>query len=281
MLRSPSGCFHSFAVEFMATLNFKSTGSGKPVVALHGYGSTLFSWRFLPPALPNRRVVRIDLPGHGGSAARPDGRYALSDHARQVINFIEVEDFGEFDLIGHSLGGGVALSIVAELSTRKVSPIKSLTLVDSVALPQSLPWFLGLARVPGLGSFLLSALRRQTIAAALRTAFYDPRRVTEEMLQVYARNLMTREGRQAQIRTARQIFPNDLLSLIESYHRVKLPTLLIWGKQDAIVPPWIGVALNGLIAGSKLVLIDDCGHIPQEERPDVAISAIAEFLSTV
>jgi pimeloyl-ACP methyl ester carboxylesterase len=262
----------------MATLNFESTGSGKPVVALHGYGSTLFSWRFLPPALPNRRVVRIDLPGHGGSAARPDGRYALSDHAQQVINFIEGEDFGEFDLIGHSLGGGVALSIVAELSTRKVSPIKSLTLVDSVALPQSLPWFLGLARVPGLGSFLLSALRRQTIAAALRTAFYDPRRVTEEMLQVYARNLVTREGRQAQIRTARQIFPNDLLSLIESYHRVKLPTLLIWGKQDAIVPPWIGVALNGLIAGSKLVLIDDCGHIPQEERPDVAISAIAEFL---
>ena len=181
----------------MATLNFESTGSGKPVVALHGYGSTLFSWRFLPPALPNRRVVRIDLPGHGGSAARPDGRYALSDHAQQVINFIEGEDFGEFDLIGHSLGGGVALSIVAELSTRKVSPIKSLTLVDSVALPQSLPWFLGLARVPGLGSFLLSALRRQTIAAALRTAFYDPRRVTEEMLQVYARNLVTREGRQA------------------------------------------------------------------------------------
>jgi pimeloyl-ACP methyl ester carboxylesterase len=225
--------------------------------------------------------LRIDLPGHGRSAARPDGRYAISDHAQQVIDFIEGENLEEFDLIGHSLGGGVALRIVDELSTRKVSPVKTLTLVDSVALPQSLPWFLALARVPGVGSFLLSLLPRLTIASALRTAFYDPRLVTEEMLRVYARNLVTREGRQAQLSTARQLFPDDVLSLIESYHRVRLPTLLIWGKQDAIVPPWIGVALNGLIAGSKLVLIDDCGHIPQEERPDVAISAIAEFLSTV
>ena len=123
--------------------------------------------------------------------------------------------------------------------------------------------------------------RRHWLSSALRTAFYDPRRVTEERLRVYARNLVTREGRQAQLSTARQLFPDDFLSLIEGYHRVRLPTLLIWGKQDAIVPPWVGVALNGLIAGSKLVLIDDCGHIPQEERPDVAISAIAEFLSTV
>jgi pimeloyl-ACP methyl ester carboxylesterase len=266
----------------MPALSFESTGSGRPVVALHGYGASLFSWRHLPPALPDRKVVRIDLPGHGGSPARTDGRYALSDHARLIIDFIEEQSLGEFDLIGHSIGGGVALMIAIELSERRGNPIKSLTLVDSVALPQSLPWFLALARMPGVGSFLLSLLpARLIVGVVLRAAFYDRRRITEEMLQVYARNLATREGRQALLATARQMIPDDLPSLIESYHRLRLPTLLIWGKQDAIVPPAIGIALNIFIAGSKLILIDDCGHIPQEERPDVAISAIADFLSTV
>jgi pimeloyl-ACP methyl ester carboxylesterase len=266
----------------MVALNFESTGSGKPVVALHGYGASLFSWRYLPAALPHRRVVRIDLPGHGGSPARTDNRYALSDHARLVINFIEDNGLGEFDLIGHSMGGGVALMIATELSERRVTPIKSLTLVDSIALPQNLPWFLALARMPGVGSLLLSLLpARLIVGAILRTAFYDHRRITEEMLQVYRRNLATRERRQALLATARQMIPDDLPSLIEGYHRLRLPTLLIWGKQDAIVPPGIGVALNALITGSKLILIDDCGHIPQEERPDIAISAIADFLSTV
>jgi pimeloyl-ACP methyl ester carboxylesterase len=126
----------------MFALNFESTGSGRPVVALHGYGASLFSWRHLPPALPDRKVIRIDLPGHGGSPARMDGRYTLSDHARLIIDFIEEQGLGEFDLIGHSIGGGVALMIAIELSERRGNSIKSLTLVDSIALPQSLPWFL-------------------------------------------------------------------------------------------------------------------------------------------
>jgi pimeloyl-ACP methyl ester carboxylesterase len=188
----------------------------------------------------------------------------------------------EFDLIGHSLGGGVALMTALDLAERRPDAIGRLILVDSVALPQPLPWFLKLARTSRGGPLLISHLpARLIVRAVLRAAFYDRRRITKEMAQVYAQNLATAEGRHALIETARQIIPDDLAGLIARYHSLRLPTLLIWGKHDRIVPPAIGITLNTLVEGSKLLIIEGCGHVPQEERPEVAIPAIAEFLANI
>lgn len=266
----------------MTGLNFISTGSGQPVVALHGYGASLFSWRGLPGALPDRRVVLVDLAGHGGSAARLDGRYSLADHAAQLVDFIAEQHIETFDLIGHSLGGGVALMAALDLAERRPGSVRSLTLVDSLALPQPIPWFLKLARLPLGGPLLISHLpARWIVATILRAAFHDRRRITEEMIQAYAANLATSQGRRALIETARQIIPSDLPRLVARYRSLRLPALLIWGEQDLIVPPAIGIALNVLIEGSKLFLIENCGHVPQEERPDIALPAIADFLVSV
>lgn len=251
-------------------------------MALHGYGASLFSWRYLPHALPDRRVIRIDFPGHGRSPPRPDNRYRLADLAQTVLEFIESHGLEDFDLVGHSMGGGVALMIAVDFMQKRRNSIRSLTLVDSLALAQKTPWFLWPAFSPRLGSFLTSNLPPRLIVwAVLHFAFYDRRRITEEMVRTYAKNLESEEGRHALLETARRMVPDDLAETIEKYTQLTLPVLLIWGREDKIVPPAIGIALNTLIQGSTLIFIDDCGHVPQEERPDVTLPAIAEFLSRV
>ncbi|MGH6793957.1 MAG: alpha/beta fold hydrolase [Methylocella sp.] len=162
----------------MLSLNFESTGSGKPILALHGYGASLYSWRYLPPAVPDRRVIRIDMPGHGGSPAPADGRYGLAGHAAKVIDFIEEQKLEEFDLIGHSFGGGVALMIAFDLIERRPGSISSLTLLGSLALPQRLPGFMKVASVPWIGPALLSHLpARLIVGAVMRSVFYDRHRI--------------------------------------------------------------------------------------------------------
>lgn len=266
----------------MIPLNFESSGSGRPLLALHGYGASLFSWRHLPLALPDRRVIRIDFPGHGRSPPRLDNCYRLADHARAALEFIESQGLEDFDLVGHSMGGGVALMIAVDFMERRRMSIRSLTLIDSLALPQQTPWLLQQAFSPRLGSFLTSLLPpRLIVRAVLRFAFYDGRRITGEMVRAYAKNLESEENRHALLETARQMIPDDLVEMVEKYRQLTLPALLIWGGRDKIVPPVIGRKLNALIQGSKLILIDDCGHIPQEERPDVTLRTIAEFLSRV
>lgn len=266
----------------MTSLHFESTGSGKPILALHGYGASLYSWRHLPPAVPDRRVIRVDLPGHGGSPAPADGRYGLADHAAKIIDFIAELKLEQFDLIGHSFGGGVALMIALEFMERRPGSVSSLTLLDSLALPQRLPGFLMLANVPWIGPELLAHLpARWMVGVVLRSVFHDRRRITEEAIDVYARNLATKERRRALLETARHIIPGNLPRLIARYHQLKQPTLLIWGKQDKIVRPSTAVTLNVFIEGSKLIMIDDCGHAPQEERPEITMPAIRDFLATL
>lgn len=264
----------------VTSLHFESSGSGRPVLALHGYGATLFSWRHLPKGLPDRRVIRVDLAGHGGSPPRADRRYSLADHAAQIIAFIAEQNLAEFDLIGHSLGGGVALMIALDFAKRQPHAIGRLVLVDSVALPQPLPLLMKLIRAPLASVVLFSRLPgRMIVRAVSPAAYYNRRCITKEMIHAYAQNLATAGGRRAMIETARQIIPDDMPGLIARYHSLRLPTLLIWGRQDRVVSPAIGITLNTLIAGSKLILIEDCGHVPQEERPEIVISAIADFLA--
>lgn len=267
----------------MTSLHFESTGSGKPILALHGYGASLFSWRHLPPAVPDRRVIRVDLPGHGGSPASANGRYGLADHAAKIIDFIDEQKLEEFDLIGHSFGGGVALLIAIDFMKRRAGSISSLTLLDSLALPQPLPGFIRAANVlPWIGPELLAHLpARLMVGMVLRSVFHDRRRITKGAIDIYARNLATNEGRLALLETARNIIPDDVPRLIERYRHLKQPTLLIWGRKDKIVRPSTAITLNTFIEGSKLIMIDDCGHAPQEERPEIVMPAIRDFLATL
>lgn len=264
----------------MTFLHFEATGAGRPVLALHGFGGSLFSWRHLPAALPGRRVIRVDLPGHGGSPPLPGRACGPVEHSALLAEFIEEHGLEGVDLIGHSFGGGVALLAALDLNERRPGAVGSLILVDSLALPQPLPLFMQPVKAPRLASLALSLTPpRWIVGAVLRALFHEPSRIERSAVEAYARNFATSESRRALIETALRMIPDDLPDIVARYETLRLPTLLIWGRHDWVVPLRIGQALETMIEEAKLCVIDDCGHVPQEERPEETLPLIAEFLA--
>ena len=154
-----------------------------------------------------------------------------SPTAAKIIDFIAEQKLDEFDLIGHSFGGGVALMIALDFMKRRPGSVSSLILLDSLALPQRLPGFIMVANIPKIGPAVLPLLpARLMVGAVLRSVFHDRRRITEEAIDIYARNLATKERRHALPETTRHIIPDDVLRLVERYHRLKQPNSLDLGQ---------------------------------------------------
>ena len=141
-------------------INYYETGQGPPVILLHGFGASAYAWRFLGPALAgDHRVFTLDLKGYGLSAKPEDGKYAISDQADMVAEFIRTRDLHDLVVIGHSMGGGVTLMTYFEVREDDPARIKKLVLIDSAGYPEKMPWFIWLAKAPvfaSVGSKLVS-----------------------------------------------------------------------------------------------------------------------------
>jgi pimeloyl-ACP methyl ester carboxylesterase len=260
-------------------LHFESHGSGEPVLCIHGFGASLYSWRHLAPALARtHRVVLLDLDGFGKSPKPADGKYSIHDHVRRVSEFIRAHDLSGVTLVGHSFGGGVALLVALRLRADAKYAPKRLVLVDNIAYRQHLPLFVRMLQSP-IGSLALRALPATAlIRHVLKLAYFDDERITPEAVAEYARALDMPGGREAMARTAKGMIPPDIDDLTPRYRDIAIPTLILWGRQDAIVPLAIGERLHRAIADSELVVVERCGHIPHEECPDEAVRAVIDFM---
>jgi pimeloyl-ACP methyl ester carboxylesterase len=256
-------------------------GSGKPTIMLHGYGTTQFTWRNLVPVLAAQRELwLVDLKGHGGSACPLDGKYALQDQVELIYRLIVENDLRQLTLIGHSMGGGVALLVALKLVADGKNRLSSLVLIDGIAFPQRLPLFIRLAAWPLLGPLVLACVPvKLLVRMVLRTAFLDRRKIERQAIDAYAVNLRSHEHRQALIDTARLLVPEYLKYEIRQYSSITVPALIIWGQQDRVVPPGVGARLNTVLANSHYIVVENCGHIPQEERPEAILEPIAKFLA--
>jgi pimeloyl-ACP methyl ester carboxylesterase len=254
-------------------------GSGRPVIALHGYGATSYSWRHLAAACPAGIALYLfDLRGFGAAHKPFDERYALADQAAQICAFVNAEDLRDVTLIGHSMGGGVALLAAFELMAQ--GRLRSLVLVGSVAFPQETPLFLRLAGTPVLGPLALACLPpRLLVKFVLRQAYYDPEKIEDAAVATYAGNLASAEGRHALHQAARHMIPADLDAIVARYKDIAVPTLIVWGRNDEIIPFANGTRLHATIPASRLFTVDACGHIPQEEKPRETIPVITAFLA--
>jgi pimeloyl-ACP methyl ester carboxylesterase len=255
-------------------------GSGKPAIMLHGYGTTQFTWRNLVPVLAAQRELwLVDLKGHGGSACPLDGKYALQDQVELIYRLIVENDLRQLTLIGHSMGGGVALLVALKLVADGENRLSSLVLIDGIAFPQRLPLFIRLAAWPLLGPMVLACVPvKLLVRLVLMTAFFDRRKIERQAIDAYAVNLRSHEYRQALIDTAKRLVHEDLKHEIRQYSSITVPTLIIWGQQDRVVPPSVGARLNTVLANSRYLAVENCGHMPQEERPQAILEPITKFL---
>jgi pimeloyl-ACP methyl ester carboxylesterase len=260
-------------------INYYEKGQGKPVILLHGFGASAYSWRFLAPALArDHRVFTIDLKGFGLSDKPADDRYAIDDQAEIIAQFIRSQNLADAVLVGNSMGGGVALLTYFKF-TGEAGRIKSLVLIDSAGYDQKLPWFIALLRVPGLAQISTGVVPPRTIShLVLKKCVYDQAKISEEMIDTYAYYLSLAGAREALIQTAQKVIPADLAEVSARFKTIAVPVLVLWGAEDHVVPLEVGRYFKRDIPDSRLVIFPRCGHIPQEEEPGGTIKIVADFL---
>ena len=265
-------------------LHYETHGTGDPILCLHGFGANLYSWRHLvEPLSPKHRLIMVDLKGHGLSPKPRDNKYSIYHQAAIILNFIDKQDLKNLTLIGHSFGGGVALATAITLIENEPGLLKKLILIDNIAYEQPLPFFIKLLRTPLLGSTLPRLLSSKSkVKMILKLAYYDNEKITEDMVEEYAKAIAMPGGNYALRQTAEQLIPNEeeIHKFTSRFSTINVPTLIIWGREDRIVPLEVGQKLEKNISNSEFHIIDSCGHIPHEERTEKSLPLIEGFINS-
>jgi 4,5:9,10-diseco-3-hydroxy-5,9,17-trioxoandrosta-1(10),2-diene-4-oate hydrolase len=252
-------------------LRFVRAGSGPAVVLLHGFASSVYTWKDVIPALAaSHDVVAIDFPGFGDSSI-PDPLDAAT-YPATVIDVMDRLGIARASLVGNSMGGSVAVAVAAQWPGR----VDRLVLIDSAGFnfeAKDRPFLLRAMASPGAGALMeMLPVRRRLVAAGLRQVFHDDALVTDERIDAYAGPMM----RPGAARAAAQVLSRRMADFPVA--RVKAPTLVIWGGDDAWIPVAHAQRFADAITGAQVVILEGCGHLPQEERPAEVGPLLDRFL---
>lgn len=258
-------------------------GTGQPLLAIHGLGASMYSWRkFVEQknTFPGYQIILIDLKGSGNSAKPRDKKYSILTQRDLVLQFIREQNLKNLTLVGNSYGGAVSLLIAIELCKPQSPKILSeLILIDSGGYDLLLPWYLKLLRTPIIGWLVLHLLSaHQAAHTVLNDAYYNDNLITEPQINAYAAPIAAHNGRYALLHIAQGVIPPGIGKITEQYSTINVPTYILWGLNDKVIPLKIGEMLHAAIGGSRLELINDCGHVPQEEKPAETICWMKIFL---
>ncbi|MHA1133294.1 MAG: alpha/beta fold hydrolase [Alphaproteobacteria bacterium] len=255
-------------------------GEGSPLLLIHGFGASTFTWREIAPALARQhRVIAVDLKGFGQSDKPFDERYSVFDQAELLKQLIIDKDLRDLTLIGHSFGGGVALVLALDEDPQLKGRIKKLVLLDTIAYPQDIPVAFKMLDMPVVSHVGVRMLPPAVQARlALRIAYLDNSKIDDDEVEMYAAPLRTAAGKHAIIHSARQIMPEDLEEISKRYASIELPTLIAWCDYDRVVPLDVGLKLRRTLPNATLEIIDSCGHMPHEEQPEATLELIEDFL---
>lgn len=266
--------------EAPVKLFYEEKGEGKPVLLIHGFGASTYTWRHIAPALAEtHRVIAVDLKGFGQSDKPFDERYSVFDQAELLKQLILDNDLRDLTLVGHSFGGGVALVLMLDDDPRLKGRVSKLVLLDTIAYPQDIPVFFRMLDMPfvsHLGVRMVPPAVQTRIA--LRIAYLDNSKIDDEEVEMYAAPLRTAAGKHAIIHSARQIMPEGLEQISEFYESIEAPTLIAWCDHDRIVPLDVGLKLRRTLPNAEFKIVDGCGHMPQEEQPEATLDLIQDFL---
>jgi len=247
-----------------------------PIVLVHGTGSSLHAWEGWAQVLKDkRRVIRFDLPGFGLTGPSPDGIYSIDNDIGVLIAILDKLRVDHCVLAGASLGGGIAW----RAALTHPLPVEKIILVDAGGYPTkpiSQPIGFRLASIPGMDWLFENILPRYLVEQGFRDVWGDPNRVTPEMVE-RSIELTQREGnRRALLDRFHQYRGSGSLS--QRIPELKLPTLIIWGGRDRLIPPENAERFHRDIVGSTLVIFKDLGHAPEEEDPARTVAAVKQFL---
>ncbi|HVF29419.1 MAG TPA: alpha/beta hydrolase [Pyrinomonadaceae bacterium] len=262
-----------------ARIHFQEFGDAtKPTLLLiHGYTASLYVWKTVAPMLADEgfHVIAVDLLGFGYSDKPSWFDYAISSQARMIARFMNRIGIGRATILGSSYGGAVAATIALDYPER----VEKLVLVDTVCNNnlKNHP-ILKLAAIRGVGEalapFLIDsrAYQRHRMRGTLSPANHDL--ITDDRVESILRPLTNAEGHRALLATSRAWSAERIE---QDAHLINQPTLIIWGEDDKVIPVDDGYRLHYSMLHSRLVILKDCGHVPQEEKSDLFVELVAGF----
>lgn len=235
-------------------------GKGAPIVLVHGLLGLFTSWtRLIPHLAGHAEIWEVRLPDYKD---QPEG-YGLEDYVRYLLDLFETHRLTDVTLVGNSLGGHIATRIAARYPDRiaRVVLITTSGLFDETAAHQKL-----IVRTPSKGNV------DQVVRHVFHNQGFCEARTVEEIVDHYFSDGRIRM--RSFIRTARKLRTEDAT---DDCRQIRIPTLIVWGANDRVVPVQIAHRFHALIPNSRLEILDHCGHAPQIERAKPVGRLIREF----
>ena len=262
---------------------YRDAGTGEALLLIHGMAGSSATWRAVIPALSKRyRVLAPDLLGHGEST-KPRGDYSLGAFAASLRDLLDALDIGRATVVGQSLGGGVAM----QFTYQHREYCRRLALISSGGLGPDLNWILRILSAPGAELLLPVVAPRPILHVGNKLGAWltslgvqSPR--AGEMWSAYS-SLSDQQTRQAFLRTLRSVvdYRGQAVSALGKIHVSHgLPTLLIWGEEDRIIPVAHGHAAHDAVPGSRLEVLPGVGHFPHVESPMAVVDILDDFITT-
>jgi pimeloyl-ACP methyl ester carboxylesterase len=244
-----------------------------PLVLIHGTSSSLHTWDKLVSVIANRkRVIRLDLPAFGLTGPSPDNIYDFEFYNTFLESLFIKMNIRHCVLAGNSLGGSIAWNYAVRFPAR----LNGLVLIDAGGYPKKNErGSLGfkLAAMPGINNLLLFITPRALVRKSLEDAYFNKSLVSDSLVQRY-HDLILRSGNRG---AALSLFKNPMRSDTAQITGIKIPTLIIWGKEDQLISYEHAYQFQRDITGSKLIMLEHIGHVPMEEAPDRVAEAILKF----
>jgi len=264
-------------------LRYQTRGSSGPVlVLLHGIGRSLEDWESSSgPLSQNHRVYALDLPGFGRSD-KPQSGYSFAYFAGVLEGFLDALQLEQVTLLGSSLGGGVAL----EFAFAHPERVSRLVLVDSAGFGSEVTLGLRILTLRGVGE-LLSTPSPRLVRGTLEGVFFDKGFITPEREARELELARLKGAQSAYVSVARALgtFLGGVRAewvwsvLRRCGDLTHLPTLIVWGDRDQILPPKHARVAQAHLPHAELHIFEGCGHFPQLERAEEFNALVLEFLS--
>jgi pimeloyl-ACP methyl ester carboxylesterase len=268
------------------TVHYKEMGQGEPVfILLHGFGASEFSWReVMEPLSTSGRVIAYDRPAFGLTERPLDGNwtgtnpYGVQGNVELLDGLMDELGVDKAILVGNSAGGEIAAAYAIEHPER----VQGLVLVDPAVgngqgsrFPRWTLSLMALPQIRNLAPLLVRNIAGEMGNDTIRLAWHDPSRIDPEVYNGYRRSLKADNWDKA-------LYEFTIAGSTDNYSEhladLTMPVLIMTGDDDRIVPTGQSIQLSREIPGSELVVLKDCGHVPQEECPDQFMTSMQAFL---
>jgi len=244
------------------------------LLLVHGFGGNKDTWNWVVPEWNDKyHIIMIDLPGHGDSVSEKTLSYTMSDQAKRLHQFVEAKGLKQFYLLGHSMGGAVALRFAGDYEKN----LKALVLIDSLGLEKTKSDGVKLVERSEKNP-LYDVCTQERLETLLLYSMYKPPYIPDMIKDALLEDKCARRDLE---KILYDDMYKDVCCLDDIARNIRIPTLILWGDQDKMTHVDNATLFHDTIEGSKLVILEQIGHVPILEDPVRTAYEIDKFIQEI